>query len=60
MTRSFLIDLAIYKLFDLPNELIKDSHGMTLSDYMFRMIEKYPYKFNSATEMPVYKFSCFI
>lgn len=53
----FLTDLAIYKLFELPSDLIKDSHGMSLSAYMFRMIEKYPAKFKSDTDMLVCKFS---
>lgn len=53
----FLVDVAIYKLFELPNDLIIESHDMWQSAYMMRIMEKYPGKFKSETEMLVCKFS---
>ncbi len=53
----FLTDLAIYKLFELPADLIRESHAMGQSAYMFRILEKFPNRFKSETEMLVCKFS---
>lgn len=55
-----LIDLAQYCLYDLPPELIKESHNATQVDFICDLIRRYPHRVNSKTMMLVCKFSKFL